>query len=416
MISRFFQKSILGAMMLIASLAGLSLGSVSAHAENRTLNLYFPHSKESLTVTYKKDGRYIPSAMKQLNWFFRDWRRDVATKMDPRTIDLLWELYRDLGARKPAHIVSGYRSPASNAMLRRIGRKVARRSQHIQGRAIDVYFPDVSTRRLRGSALARRVGGVGYYPRSGRHGFVHIDSGTVRHWPRMSSTRLARVIHSHRHTIGARHTRKHLPITRVASAKRRGLSGPTNIIPKRFRSQAKVTRSASAARKSFVPLPRARPLAVAMAAAAADTFIVPVSAPGGKQNFGAQPTLKGSGIGSLIARNGLDNAPIQRINKSGKGSFATASTNGKPLEAPLLRPSQASNKNGFWWSNDANKLNRNSLAVARRNLNAPAPKKLSTQDKSALEIMIAALTGKNCSYCARSSSGSTWRCGAFRKI
>ncbi len=394
MFSRIFQKSLIGVMVLFASLAGLS---VASKAEIRTLNLYFPHTKESLTVTYKKDGRYIPTAMKQLNWFFRDWRRNTATKMDPETIDLLWELYKDLGARKPAHIVSAYRSPATNGMLRRIGRKVARSSQHMHGRAIDVYFPDVSSATMRGSALARRVGGVGYYPRSGRYGFVHIDSGTVRHWPRMSTAKLASVIRRYRSTIGARHTNKYKSRTRIALAKRSSGGGPTNIVPKKFLSGSKLAR----AKTTRIPLPRARPLAVAMAAAAVDTYIVPVSAPGGKQNFGPQPTLGRSGIGTLLANNPLDTAPVhstQRTNKAAKGSFVTALAAGRVRDVPLLRPMQASTSGSFWWSGDVNKMIRRDgapQAFTLGNAKAVTPEKLSNEDKSALEIMIAALTGKS---------------------
>ncbi len=395
MFNRIFQKSFLAVAMLFVSLVATS---VAAKAETRTLNLYFPHTKESLRITYKKDGRYIPAAMEKLNWFFRDWRRNAKTKMSPKTIDLLWELYQDLGAKKPAHIVSAFRSAATNGMLRRVGRKVARRSQHIQGRAIDVYFPDVPTSRLRGSALARRVGGVGYYPRSGTYGFVHIDSGTVRHWPRMSPARLAGIIRSNRSTIGARFKRSNQPTTRIASAKNYPTGGPRNIVPKRFRPSVKLAQ----VKKPAVPLPRARPLSVAMAAAAVDTYVVPVSAPAGKQNFGPQPTLKHAGIGTLLANNPLDTAPVastQRTNKAAKGSFATALASGRARGVALLRPMQASTTtNSFWWSSDANKMIRRDGAPQAFTLGGTkvaAPEKLSQEDKSALEIMIAALTGKS---------------------
>jgi len=361
------------------------------------LNLYFPHTKESIRITYKKDGRYIPAAMEKLNWFFRDWRRNVKTKMSPKTIDLLWELYQDLGAKKPAHIVSGYRSAATNGMLRRIGRHVARRSQHIQGKAIDVYFPDVSTSRLRGSALARQVGGVGFYPRSGTYGFVHIDSGHVRNWPRISSSRLASLIRTNRSTIGARFRRRNQATTRIASARNYPTSGPKNIVPKRFRPSVKLAKAKSPA----IPLPRARPLAVAMAAAAADTYVIPVSAPGGKQNFGPQPTLSRAGVGTLLANNPLDTAPVrstQRTNKAAKGSFVTALAAGRARGVALLRPMQASTTGGsFWWSGDANKIIRRDgapQAFTMGNVREAAPEKLSKEDRSALEIMIAALTGK----------------------
>jgi len=278
MISRFFKKSFFAVFVTAVLAVGLSTG---ARAEIRTLSLYSVNSKESLTVTYKKDGRYIPSAMRKLNRFFRDWRNDKVTRIDPVTIDLLWELYQDLGAKKPARIISAHRSAATNAMLRRIGRKVARRSTHITGKAIDVVFPDVPLSRLRGSALARRIGGVGYYPRSG---FVHIDSGKVRNWPRISPLRLASIIKQNRSTIGARFGRRSAPTTLVASATKRPSTGPVNIIPRSFRQKPVV-------RVARIPVPRPRPLEVAMAAAAADTFILPAAALAGKQNFNPRPSI-----------------------------------------------------------------------------------------------------------------------------
>ena len=131
-----------------------------AGGETRTISLYHVHTKESLTITYMKDGRYIPSAMKNINHLMRDWRRNEPINIDPRTLDLLWELHADLGSTKPIHIVCGYRSPRTNAFLKKIGRKVATKSQHMRGKAIDFFFPDVPTAKIRNSALARKVGGV----------------------------------------------------------------------------------------------------------------------------------------------------------------------------------------------------------------------------------------------------------------
>ena len=172
--------------------------SASAVDEERTISFFNIHNKETIEITYKKNGRYIPSAMKKLNHFLRDWRQDEPTKMDPKLIDLIWELRQELGSTEPTHLISGYRSPKTNAMLRRIGRKVARRSMHMRGQASDVYFPDVKLEDLRNSALVRQVGGVGYYPRSGERGFVHVDTGKVRHWPRMSKTKLAAIFRNHK--------------------------------------------------------------------------------------------------------------------------------------------------------------------------------------------------------------------------
>ena len=195
------------AMLLAGTWTGLS-EPVSAGGETRTLSLYHVHTGESLQITYKIGGRYVPSAMQKINRLMRDWRRNETVTMSPRTIDLMWELHADLGSRAPIHIVCGYRSPRTNSFLKRIGRNVARKSQHMVGKAIDLYFPDVSTEKIRNSALVRQVGGVGYYRRSGGpSGFVHIDSGNVRHWPRISPRNFAKIMRDYRSTVGRRLSR-----------------------------------------------------------------------------------------------------------------------------------------------------------------------------------------------------------------
>jgi hypothetical protein len=114
--------------------------------------------------------------------------------------------------------VCGYRSPRTNAFLKRIGRNVAKKSQHMIGKAIDIYFPDVATKKIRNSALVRQVGGVGYYRSSGGPtGFLHIDSGHVRHWgPAIGRTEMAQIFREGRKTMGARLNRKDM--TLLASA------------------------------------------------------------------------------------------------------------------------------------------------------------------------------------------------------
>src|SRR5690349_12128646 len=117
---------------------GLWLGfghDASAGGETRTLSLYHVHTRESLTITYKVDGRYIPSALDKINHLLRDWRRNEVIRIDPKTIDLMWELHADLGSTQPVHIVCGYRSPMTNAFLKRIGRNVAKKSQHMVAKA-----------------------------------------------------------------------------------------------------------------------------------------------------------------------------------------------------------------------------------------------------------------------------------------
>lgn len=204
--------------------AGVFLGwnaPAQSGGETRTISLYQVHTKESLTITYMKGGKYIPSAMKKLNYFLRDWRRNEVITISPKTIDLMWELHADLGSKRPVHIVSGYRSPKTNAFLKKIGRNVARKSQHMVGHAIDLYFPDVPTVKIRNSALVRQVGGVGYYRSGGGPtGFLHIDSGRVRHWgPAISQAQMAQIMRDYRKTVGARLNKKGMkPVPEVEVA------------------------------------------------------------------------------------------------------------------------------------------------------------------------------------------------------
>lgn len=176
--------------MLICCVLCLAGIGTTAAAESRSLTFYNTHTKEKATITYKVNGEFIPEGMKQVNHMMRDWRRDEPTKMDPELIDLIWEIYQELGSKEPIHLISGYRSKVTNEKLRRRGGGQARNSQHILGKAADIHFPDVSARKLRNSALVRELGGVGYYPKSALP-FVHVDTGKVRHWPRMPRMELA---------------------------------------------------------------------------------------------------------------------------------------------------------------------------------------------------------------------------------
>ncbi|MEM9104621.1 MAG: DUF882 domain-containing protein [Pseudomonadota bacterium] len=166
-----------------------------AMAETRTLKIHFTHTKERASITFKRNGRYIPSGLKELNTILRDWRQKESTKMDPRLFDLLWEVYQASGSREYIHVVSAYRSPKTNAMLRKRSRGVAKNSQHTLGKAIDFFLPDVPVKKVRRIGMQFQVGGVGYYPKSGSP-FVHLDVGSVRSWPRMSRKELSSVFPS----------------------------------------------------------------------------------------------------------------------------------------------------------------------------------------------------------------------------
>ncbi len=166
--------------------------SQPASAANRTLKLFFGHTGESGDFTYKKNGRYDRSELKKINRFLRDWRADQTIEMDPAVLDLLWEVHRKAGSKERIHIVSAYRSPKTNAKLRKRGRGVAKHSQHMRGKAIDFYIPGTHVSKIRALGLREHLGGVGYYPTSGSP-FVHLDTGSVRHWPRMTRQQLASV-------------------------------------------------------------------------------------------------------------------------------------------------------------------------------------------------------------------------------
>jgi uncharacterized protein YcbK (DUF882 family) len=187
------RRAILGASLALIAAATWCTATAdraSAIAETRTLSMYNIHTKETLTVTFKRDGKYDDAALKQLNTFMRDWRAEQETKMDPALIDLIWALHKQLGSQKPIHLISAFRSAKTNASLRRKGGGQAKRSQHIQGKAADIHFPDIPVKALRNSALVQEVGGVGYYPTSGIP-FVHVDTGRIRMWPRIPRLELA---------------------------------------------------------------------------------------------------------------------------------------------------------------------------------------------------------------------------------
>ena len=176
---------------LLILLGSQSLQNATANGDTRSLTLRHTHTNEKVTITYKVNGRYDDEALKKLNHVLRDWREDQATSMDPHLLDLIWDVYREVEATEPIAIVCGYRSPGTNAMLRRRSSGVAKFSQHMLGKAMDFYIPGVSLEKLREAGLRASRGGVGFYPSSN---FVHLDTGSVRHWPRMPEAEIAKVM------------------------------------------------------------------------------------------------------------------------------------------------------------------------------------------------------------------------------
>ena len=179
-----------GVAVVALTLSTTSLQSVVANGDTRSISMFHTHSKESITVTFKVNGRYDEAGLAKLNHFLRDWRNHKVTKMNPHLFDILWEVNRETGGKEPIQIISAYRSPETNAMLRSRSSGVAQFSQHMQGNAIDFRIPGVPIASLRAAGLRLERGGVGFYPGSD---FVHMDTGSIRHWPRMTRDQLARV-------------------------------------------------------------------------------------------------------------------------------------------------------------------------------------------------------------------------------
>jgi uncharacterized protein YcbK (DUF882 family) len=177
---------------ILATMGFLAASMAAAKAEVRSLKLYHLHTHEKAEIVYKRNGRYIPAGLKKINYILRDWRRNEVVKMDPRLLDLVWEAYRASGATGYINVICGYRAPETNSMLRSRSRGVAKKSQHVLGKAMDFYIPGVPLKKLRDIGLKMQGGGVGYYPTSGSP-FVHMDVGNVRHWPGISRKELVRV-------------------------------------------------------------------------------------------------------------------------------------------------------------------------------------------------------------------------------
>ena len=169
-----------GAAYLGGVLPGSVLASVTQQSvPPRALSFFNTHTAETLELVYFEHGEYLADALQAINRLLRDHRTDEIKAIDVHLLDLLFTITEKLDAKQPLQVVSGFRSPRSNAQLRRSGRGVASKSYHMTGQAIDIRIPDTSLRNLRQVAIDLKSGGVGYYPRSG---FVHVDTGPIRTW------------------------------------------------------------------------------------------------------------------------------------------------------------------------------------------------------------------------------------------
>jgi len=145
----------------------------------RVLQLQSIHTGEKVSATYWADGHYITEEIAALDRVLRDHRRNEVHTMDHKLYDLIYSLQQQVDKQGAYQIISGYRSPATNAKLRSASGGVAKRSLHMQGRALDIRLPGIELKHLRKAALSLRAGGVGYYPNSN---FIHVDTGRPRFW------------------------------------------------------------------------------------------------------------------------------------------------------------------------------------------------------------------------------------------
>jgi len=178
----------LGAIAAAATLlpakvqAATVASSAGAKVPERSLSFFNTHTGERLKTTYCTGGSYVPGSLQELNHILRDFRANEIKPIDPRVFDLLHELGGTLECDQPFHIISGYRSPHTNALLRERGGAatgVASHSLHMVGQAIDIRVPGVKLDHLRDAAKSLKIGGVGFYPDLN---FVHVDVGRVRYW------------------------------------------------------------------------------------------------------------------------------------------------------------------------------------------------------------------------------------------
>jgi uncharacterized protein YcbK (DUF882 family) len=177
--ARMGRRTLLGAAASVLFLAGFNRAALALPRGERRLLLYNPHTDEHFHDVFWCDGRYVRESLTSINWLMRDFHRDAVKPIDVDLLDLLHRIHRRLETRKPIRILSGYRTVATNRLLRREGLAPAAHSEHLVGKAADICVDRVSLRHLRRAALSLKAGGVGTYPRD--H-FIHVDVGPLRVW------------------------------------------------------------------------------------------------------------------------------------------------------------------------------------------------------------------------------------------
>jgi uncharacterized protein YcbK (DUF882 family) len=173
------RRFLVGSLGAAAALSSAGRKAAAATEAAHRLSFFHIHTAEKLTVTYREHGELLPEALLEINRYLRDFRTEEVHDIDVALLDTLHALFTTFDSRGNFEVISGYRSPHTNAVLRHVTSGVAENSLHIQGRAIDVRLTSAKTAALRDAALALKVGGVGYYAESN---FVHVDTGKPRSW------------------------------------------------------------------------------------------------------------------------------------------------------------------------------------------------------------------------------------------
>lgn len=175
---KILKMGLAGAAGLAASFLNI-MPAAARETIGYSISIKSAHTGEVFKGVYRVGGYYVPRAFRQINRIMRDHRSGDMHPIDPRLIDVLAKLQKRCACNDPLTVLSGYRSPATNAMLRKVSRNVARNSFHMKGQAADIRVPGSSTSQVHEVAMSLHAGGVGYYP---RRSFVHVDTGDIRHW------------------------------------------------------------------------------------------------------------------------------------------------------------------------------------------------------------------------------------------
>lgn len=175
---RFLKNVAYGALLALGS-SKVAEAKMWHFPTHKTLSFEHTHTGDRLKLTYFEQGRYLKDALAEIDYLLRDFRTGAVHSIDTDLLDQLYDLKLLLGTKRPFYIVSGYRSPHTNARLRKTSHGVSKHSLHMEGRAIDIRMEGLDVRLIRNAAIHMRRGGVGYYPDSN---FVHLDTGRFRTW------------------------------------------------------------------------------------------------------------------------------------------------------------------------------------------------------------------------------------------